>query len=79
MLMVVRVVYAHRLLQDPGFTVEDVAAKLSYKPRSLVQNFKDVFGMSPGGVRVSLTPDEAVAMVREQYFRPSSRPLASVS
>lgn len=79
-LMVVRVVYAHRLLQDPGYTVEDVASKLGYKPRSLVQNFKEVFGMTPGEVRVSLTPDEAVETVRDRYLRTAlPGPLASVS
>jgi AraC-like DNA-binding protein len=69
-LMVCRVVYAHRLLQDPGYTVEDVAAKLGYsKARSFAQNAKEVFGMTPGELRVSLTPDEAIRIVREKLFK----------
>jgi AraC-like DNA-binding protein len=68
-LMVFRVVYAHRLLQDPGYTVEDVAAKLGYsKARSFAQNVKEVFGMTPGELRVSLTPDEAIRIVRERFL-----------
>jgi AraC-like DNA-binding protein len=73
MLMVLRVVYAHRLLQDPGYTVEDVATKLGYaQTRSLAQNVKDVLGMTPGELRVSLSPDEALARVRERYFVPAA-------
>jgi AraC-like DNA-binding protein len=69
-LMVFRVVYAHRLLQDPGYTVEDVAAKLGYsKARSFAQHVKEVFGMTPGELRVSLTPDDGIRMVRERFFR----------
>jgi AraC-like DNA-binding protein len=69
-LMVLRVVYAHRLLQDPGYTVEDVATKLGYQQtRSFAQSVKEVFGMTPGELRVSLSPDAALAMVRERYFR----------
>jgi AraC-like DNA-binding protein len=73
MLMVLRVVYAHRLLQDPGYTVEDVAIKLGYaQTRSLAQNVKDVLGMTPGELRVSLAPQEALARVRERYFAPAA-------
>ncbi len=80
MLMVFRVAYAHRLLQDPGYTVEDVATKLGYaKVRSFAQNVKEVFGMTPGELRVSLTPDEAIAMVRERFFRSAADQLANVS
>lgn len=81
MLTVFRVVYAHRLLQDPGYTVEDVAAKLGYaKVRSFVQNVKEVFQMTPGEARVSLTPDEALESVRERYLRvPAERRLRIVS
>lgn len=68
-LMVLRVVYAHRLLQDPGYTVEDVAAKLGYQQtRTFAQNVKEVFGMTPGELRVSLSPDAALAIVRDRYF-----------
>jgi AraC-like DNA-binding protein len=81
-LMVLRVIYAHRLLQDPGYTVEDVATKLGYaQTRSLAQNVKEVLGMTPGELRVSLTPEDALQRVRERYFSPalSTRHLARVS
>jgi AraC-like DNA-binding protein len=80
MLMVIRVVYAHRLLQDPGYTVEDVAAKLGYqRVRSFALNVKEVFGMTPGDLRVSLTPEEAIALVRERYLPAPERRLRIVS
>jgi len=80
MLTVIRVVYAHRLLQDPGYTVEDVAAKLGYaKPRSFAVHVRDVFGMTPGDLRVSLAPDEAVRIVRSRYFDRENEPLESAS
>lgn len=80
MLMVFRVVYAHRLLQDPGYTVEDVATKLGYaKVRSFAQNVKEVFGMTPGELRVSLTPEDAVAIVRQRFFRREGPSLATAS
>jgi AraC-like DNA-binding protein len=67
--MVFRVVYAHRLLQDPGYTVEDVAAKLGYsKARSFAAHAKEVFGMTPGELRVSLSPEEVIEFVRAQFF-----------
>ena len=78
MLMVLRVIYAHRLLQDPGYTVEDVAMKLGLQTRSLAQNVKEVLGMTPGELRVSLSPEDALAAVRERYFTPARR-LAFVS
>ncbi len=69
MLMVLRAVYAHRLLQDPGYTVEDVAARLGYaQTRTFAQNVKEVLGMTPGELRVSLSPEEALSIVRERYF-----------
>ncbi len=78
-LMVVRAVHAHRLLQDPGYTVDDVAAKLSYsQTKTLTLAMKEVFGMTPGELRVRLTPDEALALVRARYFPPAV-PLEDVS
>lgn len=80
MLMVFRAVYAHRLLQDPGYTVEDVSTKLGYaKVRSLVQAVKEVFGRTPGELRVSLTPDEAIEIVRDRFFPKPVDALASAS
>jgi len=68
-LTALRVVYAHRLLQDPGYTIEDVATKLGYaQTRSFTQNVREVLGRTPGEIRLSLTPDEALSIVRERYF-----------
>ena len=79
-LMALRVVYAHRLLQDPGYTVEDVATKLGYaQTRSFALNVKEVLGLTPGELRVSLTPEEALAIVRERYFSRQPLRLARVS
>lgn len=70
MLMVLRVLYAHRLLQDPGYTVEDVASKLGYaQTRTLAQNVKEVLGVTPGELRLVLTRDEAMSIVRERYLQ----------
>ena len=68
-LTALRVVYAHRLLQDPGYTVEDVATRLGYaQARSFAQAAKEVLGLTPGEVRGALTPEDALAIVRERYF-----------
>lgn len=72
LLTALRVTYGHRLLQDPGYTVEDVAKKLGYgRARSFALNVKQVFGMAPSEVRFSLTPEEAVKIVRKRYFSTS--------
>jgi AraC-like DNA-binding protein len=72
MLTVIRATYAHRLLQDPGYTVDDVAAKLGYsQTRTLSLAAKEVFGITPGELRVRLSPEEAMEIVRERYFRPA--------
>jgi len=68
-LVLARVLYAHRLLLDPGYTVEDVAVKLGYgKARSLQDRFKEVFGLTAGEVRLSLTVEEAMDVVTKRYF-----------
>lgn len=72
-LTVLRVIYAHRLLQDPGYTVEDVAAKLGYaQTRTFAVNVKEVLGMTPGEIRVRLSPADALATVRARYFEGGS-------
>lgn len=79
-LMVLRAVYAHRLLQDPGYNVDDVAAKLGYQhTRRFAQNLKEVLGKSPGELRVSLTPDEVLRIVRKRYFTNDKVELATAS
>lgn len=68
-LVLARLLYAHRLLQDPGYTVEDVALKLGYgKTRSLQSQFKEVFGVTAGELRLSLTVEEALAVITKRYF-----------
>jgi AraC-like DNA-binding protein len=80
MLMVLRVLYAHRLLQDPGYTVEDVASKLGYaQTRTLAQNVKEVFGLTPGELRITLSRDDAMSIVHERYLGRSDGELANVS
>jgi AraC-like DNA-binding protein len=71
MLVLARLLYAHRLLLDPGYTVEDVTLKLGYgRARTLQMHFKDVFGLTAGDMRISLTTEQAVAMVIGRYFTP---------
>ncbi|MGE0351863.1 MAG: helix-turn-helix domain-containing protein [Gemmatimonadales bacterium] len=68
-LILARTLYAHRLLMDPGYTVDDVAAKLGYrKARSLQVHLKEVFGYTAGELRISLTPEEALQIVTKRYF-----------
>jgi AraC-like DNA-binding protein len=73
-LVLARVLYAHRLLQDPGYTVEDIAVKLGYaKTRSLQDQFKEIFGLTAGEVRLSLSVEDAVAIVTKRYFAQQSQ------
>jgi transcriptional regulator GlxA family with amidase domain len=79
-LMALRVAYAHRLLQDPGYTVEDVAAKLGYpKPRPFASHVKEVFGMTPAELRVSLTAENALRLVRERILSGKPSQLKKIS
>lgn len=79
-LTVLRVVYGHRLLQDPGYTVEDVARKLGYaQTRTFVQKAKEVFGVTPKELRVLFDSDEAIEMVRQRFFATRKAELAKVS
>jgi AraC-like DNA-binding protein len=59
-----RVLYAHRLLQDPGFTIEDVAERLGYaQVKTLQQHARAYLGLTAGEMRLSLTPDEAAQRI----------------
>ena len=54
-LVLTRLLYAHRLLLDPGYTVEDVTLKLGYgRARTLQMHFKEVFGLTAGEMRMSM-------------------------
>lgn len=80
MLTVIKATYAHRLLQDPGYTVEDVAERLGYsQTRTLAMAIREVFGMTPGELRVRLTPEEALDAVRQRFFTQSDAVLGKVS
>lgn len=68
-MVVTRLLYAHRLLLDPGYTVEDVALKLGYsKSKTLQMHLRAVFGLTAGELRVSLSTHEALTMVTNRYF-----------
>jgi AraC-like DNA-binding protein len=66
-----RVLYAHRLLQDPGFTVEDVAERLGYmQVKTLQQHARTYLGLTAGEMRLSLAPQEALEVVVQGFLRP---------
>ena len=67
-MLVARVLYAHWLLLDPGYTIEDVALKLGYaSSRTLQANFREVFGLTAGDLRMSVSPEEALEIVVRRY------------
>ena len=77
-MVLTRLLYAHRLLLDPGYTVEDVAIKLGYsKTKTLQMHLRAVFGLTAGELRVSLSTDEALSTVTTRYFTPVRRAAAS--
>lgn len=66
-----RVLYAHRLLRDPGFTIEDVAKRLGYaQAKTLQQHARTYLGLTAGEMRLSLTPDEAAARIVQGFLTP---------
>jgi AraC-like DNA-binding protein len=68
-LTALRLLYAHRLLLDPGHTVEDVALKLGYgKVKTMQAHCREVFGVTAGELRISLTMEEATEAVTRRYF-----------
>ena len=73
-MVLIRLLYAHRLLLDPGYTVEDVALKLGYsKTKTLQMHLRAVFGYTAGELRVSLSSEEALAVVTQRYFHQLSQ------
>ena len=73
-MVLIRLLYAHRLLLDPGYTVEDVALKLGYsKTKTLQMHLRAVFGYTAGELRVSLGSDEELAVVTQRYFHQLSQ------
>src|SRR6266550_3913251 len=68
-----RVLYAHRLLQDPGFTIEDVAQRMSYgQAKILQQHARAYLGLTAGEMRLSLTPEEALERVSQRFRHPAT-------
>jgi len=68
-MVLIRLLYAHRLLLDPGYTVEDVALKLGYsKTKTLQMHLRAVFGYTAGELRVSLGSEDALGIVTQRYF-----------
>lgn len=77
-MVLTRLLYAHRLLLDPGYTVEDVALKLGYsKTKTLQIHLRAVFGLTAGELRVSLSIDDALAAVTNRYLTAERRAVAS--
>src|SRR5256714_7513003 len=75
-----RVLYAHRLLQDPGFTIEDVAVRLGYAPTKTLQlHARTYLGLTAGEMRLSLSTDEALDLVVRRFRQPASQAAAAVS
>ncbi len=75
-----RVLYAHRLLQDPGFTVEDVAQRLGYSQvKTLQQHARAYLGLTAGEMRLSLTPDQALSRVAGRFLRHQRAPASVVA
>jgi transcriptional regulator GlxA family with amidase domain len=67
-----RVLYAHRLLKDPGFTIEDVAKRLGYaQAKTLQQHARKYLGLTAGEMRLSLTADEATARIVQGFLTPA--------
>src|SRR5213079_1155858 len=59
-----RVLYAHRLLQDPGFTIEDVAERLGYaRTKTLQLHARTYLGLTLREMRLTLPPEDALRRV----------------
>lgn len=68
-MLMARLLYAHHLLLDPGYTVEDVALKLGFgKARTLQMHFREVFGLTAGELRLSMSVAETALIVTERYL-----------
>jgi AraC-like DNA-binding protein len=75
-----RVLYAHRLLQDPGFTIEDVAQRLGYaQTKTLQQHARSYLGLTAGEMRLSLTPGDATRRILEGFLAPAPAAAATAS
>src|SRR3989475_238471 len=74
-----RVLYAHRLLQDPGFTIEDVAGPLGHPPgETFPQHARTHPRLTAREVRLSLSPGEAPDLLVRRVPPPPARAPAPV-
>src|SRR6266513_88541 len=74
-----RVLYAHRLLQDPGFTIDDVAQRLGYaQTKTLQLHARSYLGLTAGEMRLTLEPRQALERIA-QGFIPLRQAQASAS
>jgi len=63
-----RVLHAHRLLQDPGFTVDDVAQRLGYaQTKTLQLHARAYLGLTLGEMRDALGAAEALQRVAHGF------------
>jgi len=75
-----RVLYAHRLLQDPGFTIEDVAKRLGYaQAKTLQQHARKYLGLTAGEMKLSLTPEQATERIVHGFLTPARHSAAQAS
>jgi len=73
-----RVLHAHRLLQDPGFTVDDVAQRLGYgQTKTLQQHARTYLGLTLGEMRFALDAAEALQRVAHGFAPQGARASAS--
>ncbi len=64
----------------PGFTIEDVAARLGYaQVKTLQQHARSYLGLTAGEMRLSLSTDEALDLVVRRFRQPASQAAAAVS
>jgi AraC-like DNA-binding protein len=66
-----RVLYAHRLLQDPGFTIDDVAQRLGYaQTKTLQLHARSYLGLTAGEMRLTLEPRQALERIAQGFVPP---------
>ncbi|HVH10252.1 MAG TPA: helix-turn-helix domain-containing protein [Gemmatimonadales bacterium] len=69
LLAAARVLHAHRLLQDPGFTVKDVAQRLGYaQTKTLQSHARHYLGLTLGEMRSALEPAVALERVARGFL-----------
>src|SRR5438477_561992 len=73
-----RVLYAHRLLQDPGFTIDDVAKRLGYaQAKTFQQHARKYLGLTAGEMKLSLTADQATGRIVQGFLTPATHAVAA--